>query len=388
MITPKEIKEQCLKWWKEVLIAESNAISIFPKEISRIGKVSSKDILNNLSAYKDAIQLLQSESKENRKFGYKLVLEERHFDKIGTQQIPNKIIIESIDDYLRITAKGKEYQTFLRNHSLIIQELPILHDWIKANPIKLIEHNTWTDTLKVCIYFIQNPKPNLYIRQLPIDIHTKYISENEGIIQSLLEFLIPEHINQSEKKFEKRFNLKYSEPLIRIRFLDNQLSPIESSTDISLTLSEFKNFNLICTNIFITENIMNFLTLPHLPNTIAIWSGGGFNVSYLKEIDWLMSKQFFYWGDIDAHGFQILNQFRTYFPNTLAVMMDEETLSCFKSGEGEPAANQTLQHLTKSETKLYNHLRQNNIRLEQEKITQVFAENKIKKLVVEHSITL
>ena len=132
---------------------------------------------------------------------------------------------------------------------------------------------------------------------------------------------------------------------------------------------------------------MNFLTLPHLPNTIAIWSGGGFNVSYLKEIDWLKSKQFYYWGDIDAQGFQILNQFRTYFPNTIAVMMGEETLSCFKSGEGEPAANQTLQHLTESETKLYNHLRQNNIRLEQEKITQAFAENKIKKLVVEHPIT-
>ena len=388
MITPKEIKEQCLKWWKEVLIAESNAISIFPKEISRIGKVSSKDILNNLSAYKDAIQLLQSESKENRKFGYKLVLEERHFDKIGTQQIPNKIIIESIDDYLKITAKEKEYQTFLRNHSLIIQKLPILHDWIKTNHIKLIEHNTWTDTLKVCNYFIQNPKPKLYIRQLAIDIHTKYISENENVIQSLLEFIIPEHINQSERTFEKRFNLKYSEPLIRIRFLDNQLSPIETATDISLTLSEFNNFYSHCDNIFVAENLMNFLTLPCLTKTIAIWSGGGFNVSYLKDIDWLKSKQFYYWGDIDAQGFQILNQFRTYFPNTIAVMMDEETLSCFKSGKGKPATNQTLQRLSESELKLYNHLRQNNIRLEQEKIRQAFAEEKIKKLFQEHPITV
>ncbi|MCF6154078.1 MAG: DUF2399 domain-containing protein [Candidatus Brocadia sp.] len=384
MITPKEIQEQCLGWWKGVLLSSSNSTSYFPREINRIGKVSSKDILSNLSTYKNSIHLLQSHSRENNKYGYKLVLEDRQFDKIGKQQVPEKIIIESIDDYLRITGKQKEYETFQKNYSLVIQELPMLLEWIKANPTRLIEHDTWFDTLKVCKYFLANPKPGLYIRQLPIDIHTKYISENESVIQSVLEFMIPEQINQNEKKFEKRFNLKYSEPLIRIRFLDNRLSPIESATDISLTLSEFNNFNSHCDNIFVAENLMNFLTLPCLPKTIAIWSGGGFNVSYLKDIDWLKSKQFYYWGDIDAPGFQILNQFRTYFTNTIAVMMDDETLASFKSGEGRPATNQTLQRLTKTELNLYNHLRQNNIRLEQEKITQTFAEKKIKKLFQEH----
>jgi len=195
-----------------------------------------------------------------------------------------------------------------------------------------------------------------------------------------LEFLIPEHINKDEQKFELRFNLKYSEHLIRIRFLDKALSPLENATDISLTVSEFNNFHSHCDNIFVAENLMNFLTLPYLTKTIAIWSGGGFNVSHLKGIEWLKNKQFYYWGDIDAHGFQILNQFRTYFSNTIAVMMDEETLSSFTSASGQPATNQNLQRLTESEFKLYNHLRQNNIRLEQEKITQTFADEKIKKL--------
>ena len=253
-------------------------------------------------------------------------------------------------------------------------------EWIKTNPTKLIEHDTWLDTLKVCKYFLSTPKPDLYIRQLPIDIHTKYIWDNKVIVQSLLEFLIPEHINKDETKFELRFNLKFSEHLIRVRFLDKALSPLDNATDISLTVSEFNNFHSHCDNIFVAENLMNFLTLPYLTKTIAIWSGGGFNVSHLQNIDWLKNKQFYYWGDIDAHGFQILNQFRTYFPNTIAVMMDEETLSSFTSAGGQQAANQNLQRLTESELKLYNHLRQNNIRLEQEKITQTFAEDRIKKL--------
>jgi hypothetical protein len=85
--------------------------------------------------------------------------------------------------------------------------------------------------------------------------------ENKSICQSLLDFLIPEHINTQETKFELRYNLKYPEPLIRVRFLDISLSPVNNATDISLTLSEFKNIESHCNDIFVAENIMNFLTV-------------------------------------------------------------------------------------------------------------------------------
>ncbi len=380
MITPKEIKEQCLKWWKEVLLSSVDSVAYFPKEINRIGKVSSKDILDKLSEYKQSIELLKSNSKENKKLGYNLIVAERQFEKIGKQPVPEKISIDSIEDYLRITEKEKEYQTFLKNELLIQNELPRLIEWIKNNPTKLIEHDTWIDTLKVCKYFLANPKPGLYIRQLPIDIHTKYIWDNKTVITSLLNFLIPNEIDKNEKDFEKRFNLLSKEQLIRIRFLDTSKSPLQSITDISFTEKELKHYNFSIENVFIAENLMNFLTLPEIKNTIAIWSGGGFSISYLKNIEWIKDKQFYYWGDIDAQGFQILNQCRNYFPGTVAVMMDEETLNSFRFGEGKPATNQNLQWLSESELKLYNHLRQNNIRLEQEKITQAFAEERIQKI--------
>jgi hypothetical protein len=196
----------------------------------------------------------------------------------------------------------------------------------------------------------------------------------------LLNFLIPDYINHDEKDFEKRFNLLSKDQLIRIRFLDETKSPLPNITDISFTEKELKHYNFVVDNIFITENLMNFLTLPYIKNSIAIWSGGGFHISYLKNIEWLKDKQFFYWGDIDAQGFQILNQCRTYFPNTIAVMMDEKTLNSFQCGEGKLATNQTLQFLTESELKLYRYLKENNIRLEQEKITQAFAEEKIMRI--------
>lgn len=380
MITPEEIKDQCLKWWKDFLISCIESKSFFPKEINRIGKVSSKDILNQLSAHKRSIETLKAHAKGNKKFGYNLLCEERNFDKIGKQVVPVKILIESVEDYLQISGKIKEYQRFCKNYSLIVEELPLLIDWIKNNPQKLIEHETWADTLKVCKYFIANPRPNMYVRQLPIDVHTKYIIENKSTITSLLNFLIPENINKEEKDFEKRFNLLSKEQLIRIRFLDKSKSPLQNITDISFTEKELRYYDFKVDNIFIAENLMNFLTLPQLNNTIAIWSGGGFNISYLRNVEWLKDKQFYYWGDIDSHGFHILNQCRSYFSNTVSVMMNEETLSRFQYSEGKQANSQSLKWLNEGETKLYNRVRKNNIRLEQEKITQSFADKKIKEL--------
>ena len=381
MVTPSEIKDQCLKWWKDVLTSTIDGIDLFPKEITRIGKISSKDILTKLSDYKSSIQSLRDNSKEFKSYGYMVILVERQFEKIGRQLVPEKISIETLEDYLKLISKQKEFNRFLGNLSLIRSEIPSLVEWIKNNPSKLIEHDTWNDTLKVCKYFVRNPQPNLYIRQLPIEVHTKYIQANRPLIQSLLEFLIPNNINREMGNFELRFNLKYAEPLIRIRFLDKEISPLSKVSDLSLPLSEFTDFELSCDKVLVTENLMNFLTLPSVPKTIAIWSGGGFSVSYLKEIKWLSDKNFYYWGDIDAQGFQILNQFRTYFPNTVSVMMDEEALSCFGAVDGVSCPNQNLKTLTDKEHKLYEHLRKNNLRLEQEKITQAYAEDKIYSIV-------
>jgi len=384
MITPAEIKEQCLKWWKDILVADLNNELFFPKEVFRIGKVKAKDILTNVLDYRRSIELLQKQSKEAKGYGYTIIWEERNFEKIGKNPVPDRVTFDTLADYLKFTSKEKEYQYFQEQATYMCQAIPQLKSWINQHPLKVIEHRHWPDTVKVCIYFLQNPKPDLYIRQLPIAVHTKFIKEeNEALFRSLLEHLIPEHIQLTETKFEKRFNLKYAEPLIRIRFLDKTLSPLFGISDISITLSEFKDYACTSRNILVTENLINFLTLPNLSDTIALWSGGGFNVSHLQHIRWLANKTFYYWGDIDAHGFQILNQFRTYFPNTQAILMDRETLAAFSTemGAGVAAKIQKLSGLTDLESNFYECVTINRIRLEQEKITQVYAENKIKQLL-------
>ena len=105
MITPKEIQQQCLNWWKDVLIAHIERMNYFPKEINRIGKITAKDLLEKLPEYQKSIALLRAHSKSNKRHGYCVVEIERTFEKIGKQSVPEKIIIETLDDYLKITKK-------------------------------------------------------------------------------------------------------------------------------------------------------------------------------------------------------------------------------------------------------------------------------------------
>lgn len=370
MITPQEIKKQCINWWKDFLVSEMTEEPFFPREITRIGKITSKDILLRLDEHKAAIAELQRSALQ---WGYTLEMHEKNFDKIGNQTIPGRILIPSADVYLRILRRKDELNIFSRNWQLIRREMPQLIEWCQRNPNRLISHNTWEDTLSVCHYFQTHPCPDLYIRELPIDIHTKYIEEHKDLLRSLLDALLPTSAIRSEgKTFEERYGLKSAEPLIRIRFLDAALAPIANWTDISLPLSSFRQLNCSCHRMFVAENKMNFLTLPQLSGSIAVWSGGGFNISYLKGISWLSDIQSYYWGDLDAQGMQILNQFRTYYPSATSLLMNWETFHTYRHlmKYGTPASPQLLPRLTEDEQSLYHFLQENNLRLEQERIPQ------------------
>jgi hypothetical protein len=376
MITPKEIEQQCQNWWKSVLTAYIDSVDFFPKEINRIGKITAKDLLERLPEYQKSLALLRNNSKINKKYGYTLVEIERQFDKIGKQLIPDKIVIETLDDYLKSIGKEKDYQVFVNNYNLIIQAFPELKDRLIKSPQKVIDNQgKWKDILKVCAYFNSNPKPNLYIRELPIKVHTKFIENNKPIIKELLDILIRKHINPDEKKFEKRFNLKYDEPLVRFRILDKNISQTYFSgiEDSSIPVSQFEKLELPIKRVFVVENKMNVLTFPVMRETIVLF-GMGYGIEILKNVQWLNGIELFYWGDLDVQGFEILSQFKGYFPHTQSILMDMDTFEkYFEKDAGTPTKITATLNLTAEEQKLFELLKANNWRLEQEKIPQEFA---------------
>lgn len=249
-------------------------------------------------------------------------------------------------------------------------------------PISIVQNSgQWPDLLKVCHYFQQHPAPNLYIRELPIRVHTKFIEQNKPILRSLLDAILPaNHListdGEKDYVFEKWFSLKYPESLIRLRILDPALKRKYSfpADDMSVTVSEFGQLPFSSVRCFITENIMTFLTLPALENGVAIF-GGGYAVNRLKAADWLLSCPIFYWGDIDTDGFKILSQLRASFSHTQSVLMDSKTFEHFQAFAVSIQARkpETLDYLTDEEKSLYTRLTLQHQRLEQERIEQVYV---------------
>lgn len=322
---------------------------------------------------KEILQII-SQSKEKNNFGYTLKFQTVKTKYLGTQDIPTTIFFDSEKDLLKFLGKEKEVELFKLNCETIITAFPVLKNWIVQNPQKVIQNQTeWTGILKVCNYFIKNPKPNLYLRELPINVHTKFIERNQSIIKDLLDVLIAENVNSEEKHFEKRFNLKYSEPQVRFKVLDKEISQkyFSGLDDIAIPISKFETMKLPVSKVLIVENkttLYTTLTLPEMTRTIAIF-GSGYSVHNLKNVDWFSNLELLYWGDIDAQGFEILSQFRGYFPKTNSIFMDKQIFDKYFENDLGTISNITTQlNLTKNEQQLYEILKTNNWRLEQEKI--------------------
>ncbi len=388
MISPEQIQQKAERLYPSFLTSVITGDQFFPKKFE-IGS-RPKDFLD----LREAVTLLISKSKQDLGYGYTVELETRNTHKYGQQSLPQRISIETEQDYLKLLKKEKEFSKFKTDLELIRSQVPELNHWVYQNPKKVIEYSDrWNDLLKVCQYFQRHPKPNLYIRELPIQIHTKFIEQNKGIIRNLLEAILPNELllsveDEKEDVFEKRFSLKYREPCIRLRILDQTLKakyafPV---TDISTPISEFRQLNLNKHQFFITENLMNFLTLPNLENSFALF-GSGYAIQILKSIKWLTSNPIFYWGDLDIDGFKILSQLRHYFPQATSIMMDLKTFETFQEfAVSVPESNpENLPNLTPEEQVLYSHLSLHGKRLEQEHISQDFANQYLQKLIYNYN---
>jgi hypothetical protein len=368
MITAEEIRKKAERKYLDILQSSLSGENCFPL-IIRSNKALSKDF----KLMSKEIAEVFSDSKDRNGFGYTVVSELTNTRHHGLQDIPKSIEFETLTDYLRFLKKEKEFRKLTEDFNIIKDQVPTLEEWLIHNPKQLIlNSNNWPDLLKVCIWFMTQFEPNkFYIRELPIDVHTKFIEENKAVLKSLLDVLIPNHVNVKESLFEKRFYLKCGQPTVRFRFLDSSLRDGLVYDDLSVPLDQFSQNPVRCKKVVIIENLLNFLTFPRLSGAIAVW-GKGFAIEHFKQIHWLNEKDIYYWSDLDVQGFQMLSQIRSYFPQTISLLMNKSILDSYKEFivTGTPSKVENLPNLSDNERNLYQHLNSNNLRLEQERIPQ------------------
>ena len=379
MITSAEIKKKASRKYTDYLRDVAVGKTFQPIEIPCDKKAS-----DTIAEYQKEFNDIRSLSKEVKGYGYTICWKTVKTKMLGTQGLPSKIKFETAEDFERFLQKVKEVDVFRKNVALINGKFPELQCWIEKYPLKVIDKSEyWSDILKVLDYFSKNPQPQLYIRELPIEVHTKFIEQHKALIGELLDIVIKEYINTNEKEFEKRYNLRYDEPTVRMRLLDRTLAKklFYGLDDITIPISLFLKLQIPISKVYIVENKVNFLTFPLIPNSIVIW-GKGYGVASIKESELLKSTGLIYWGDLDAQGFEILSQFRSYFGQVKSLLMDKATFNNYFEKEcGTPSKINFKLNLTTEEEELYQYIKVNNYRLEQEKIPQRYVIEQLKCLL-------
>ncbi|MDO8440091.1 MAG: DUF2220 family protein [Polaromonas sp.] len=312
---------------------------------------------------------------------YRIVLRAFRHRVLGSNAVPDEVWLDTLDDALALIGKQKDAKRFVGLVQLTREQHPALLPWLEKRPLSaLVLADVWQRLLNVVLWLLAHPRPGLYLRQVDIaGVDSKFIEAYRGVLSELLDLALPaEAIDPGAtgaSQFCRRYGFKDKPLRIRFRLLDSRVAllPNACEHDIGVTQSAFERLDLPVSRVFITENEVNFLAFPPLAASMVIF-GAGYGFEVLAGAQWLQQRSIYYWGDIDTHGFAILDQLRVQLPHAHSLLMDRATLLAHASqwGEEPQPLLRDLPRLTDGERALFDELRDNRLRarlrLEQERI--------------------
>lgn len=377
--TPGDIRSRLQRKWDggQILSAMIHGEPVFPMRIP-LKHPTARATGNQFDEVRRWVATLSGHCKDETSSGFSLEWRETSHRQLGKNRLPVAAIIESEQDALTIIGKQKQARKFKTLADATIIAFPILRDWLQKRPLKALQHaHDWPQMLNVLQWLTQHPRPNIYLRQIDLPgIHTKFIEHHKNLLIELLDIILPDDAINVEatgvKGFEQRYGFRSKPAQVRFRLLDPNTT-IQGLTDLAVPVQELARLQLPITTVFITENDINGLAFPCIAKSMVIF-GLGYGLQTLNEIGWLNDKAIYYWGDIDTHGFAMLDQIRQYFPHTESLLMNKETLLAHQQlwGEENKPTSRDLNNLQPHEMDLYQKIINNryrkNLRLEQERI--------------------
>ena len=375
--TPTDLQAQVHKLWDRGLLLASVAggESVFPRRLALKGP-DSRALGERFSEVRDWIAgLVANEGL------YRIEWRSVNHRVLGANRIPSAIWIDTLEQALGLIGKHRAAERFAGMVERTRETRAELIPWLAKRPLRALAlAEEWPQLLAIVDWLSKHPRPEVYLRQVDLPgVHTKLIEGHRGVLAEFFDLVLPEEAIDATHTgafgFCRRYGFLDKPARVRFRMLDPtvRLLPMASDQDITLTQAAFSSLAPPVTTVFITENEINFLAFPNVRDSMVIF-GAGYGFANLVAAHWLQEKNILYWGDIDTHGFAILNQLRGFFPHTVSFLMDRETLLAHRQFWGSEPQPQTgdLPRLTTEEQALYDQLRQHtwggSVRLEQEKI--------------------
>jgi len=375
--TPAELRAQVQRLWDRgdlLRAAVTDAVS-WPLRLS-LKTPGASDLSDRFEAVRDWVRAVADTPQvriEWREWNHRVQ---------GTQQLPAAVLLDTLQDALAFIGKGRQAQRFEAVWQQTAAMQPPLLAWLARRPIQTLDlADRWERLLDVVAWLQAHPRPGVYLRQVDVPgVDSKFIEAHRGVLAELLDLALPPEVVETHAtgvaQFTRRFGFLDKPVRIRFRLLDPALPSLpgcEGLPDITLDSASFAALVLPVQRVFITENETNFLAFPPAADAIAVF-GAGYGWEALARASWLHRCQLHYWGDIDTHGFAILDQLRGHFPGVASFLMDRETLLAHRLhwGEEPDPARHDLSRLTTEEAAVYDDLRfdrhQPRLRLEQERV--------------------
>ncbi|MFL9908609.1 Wadjet anti-phage system protein JetD domain-containing protein [Paraburkholderia sp. RL17-337-BIB-A] len=387
--TPADLRAQVNRLWErgELLANLAMETPSFPKRLVLKGPTSTEiaERFEDIRQWSSSLRAMPHCRVQMREFRHRV---------FGANALPNEAWIDSFEDGVALIGKQRDAGRFISLLDVTRLREPRLVPWLAKRPLRALElAEVWDRLLDVCGWLERHPRPGVYLRQIDItDVHTKFIEGYRGVLAELLDYILPIEAVDPAYSGLSQFSLRYGfrdKPLrIRFRMLDAKkalFQPATTEQDVTLDAASFAQLDPDISRVFVTENEINFLAFPPVDESMVVF-GAGYGFDMLRDAAWLSRRTVFYWGDIDTHGFAILDQLRGLFSHVESFLMDRETLLSFASqwDREEKQTTRDLPRLGRDEQALYDDLRDNrlrkNLRLEQEKIGFGWVEAALGKL--------
>jgi hypothetical protein len=301
---------------------------------------------------------------------------------VGANMIPCRAWIDGYDQAWVLLGVGAEVGRFADLAEQTLASCPRVLPWLTRHPMKALRlQDRWDRLLATVQWIDQRQSPGMYLRQVDVPgVDTKFLERHRGVLAELLDLqLDQERIDPGAADFEGRYRFRGKPAYVRFRGANG-----DAFTELTVRAAEFTARPPGLKRAYVVENEITYLAFPAPADAIVIW-GRGYAVSVLEPLAWLADTDVVYWGDIDTHGFAILDRLRQRFPHVRSMLMDRTTLLTHRTQwvtEPSPSIVE-LDLLDPEETLLYGDLIAGafgpSVRLEQERVSFAAIEQAVRR---------
>ena len=298
---------------------------------------------------------------------------------IGSNMIPCRAWVDSYDQLWALLGVNRAVRRFTELARATGEQCPRIRPWLVSHPMRVLRLEAcWPEIVGTVRWIDEQQQPGMYLRQVDVPgVDTKFIEQHRGVLADLLDLQLDAGRTDPavpRSDFAGRYRFARKPQYVRCRLPGaGQSLGWTACTEFSLRADEFAAAPPGISSVVIVENEVTYLAFPLRTGTMVIF-GGGYAVTALESLGWLADTGLVYWGDIDTHGFAILNRLRRRLGHVRSMLMDRATLLAHRHQwvrEPNPV-NTTLEMLDPHEAAVYQDLCCDvlgpSVRLEQERI--------------------